>query len=194
MDHKEVFTDIYNHNRWGGSGGGSMPEVTGEYRAYIDFFIKEKNIKHVIYYGCGDWAFSKLIDWSHVSYTGVDCVQSVVDKNNQQFARENIKFVCSSVLPVQENCELLILKDILQHWTNQQVADFLFITSKIYKYILITNTSNQSQDNPIDTDPHVHTRALSASFLPLKEFNPVIVLETNINEPKQTSLITNLNL
>src|SRR5690242_14927069 len=90
--HKEIFTEIYDKNIWGGSGGGSDPENTVEYRRRLQKFLKDYNIKSVVDYGCGDWAFSHLMDWTGIDYKGVDVVESVIRKNNKIWGSENIKF------------------------------------------------------------------------------------------------------
>lgn len=185
MTHKEIFTEVYDKNTWGGSGGGSLPEVTGQYRGFLQKFLKEKNITSVVDYGCGDWMFSHLIDWSGVNYLGIDCVQSVIDENTKKYSKENVQF---TFLERLVSGDLLILKDVLQHWSNKEINTFLGDAKYKFKYILITNTSDQKLDNQDTEAPN--TRPLSAKYFPLKEFNPEILLETNINDPKETCLIT----
>lgn len=187
-NHKKVFTEIYKNNTWGGSGGGSIPEVTIDYRKLIEKFITENNIKKVVDFGCGDWMFSHLVNWGQSEYLGIDCVESVINENVKKFSSEKIKFKCSDTL--DESGDLLLVKDVFQHWTNDQVEDFLFNQITKFKFILITNNSDQKEDYPIDVDTHIHTRSLSANFYPLKKFNAKILLQSNINEPKETCLVT----
>lgn len=192
-NHKEIFTSIYDNNIWGGSGGGSMPSVTVEYRLLIDKFIDNYKIKTIIDFACGDWQFSNLIDWSCVHYLGVDCVQSVIDENIKKYESKNVRFMCAEDINI--GADLLILKDVLQHWTNEDVISFLDKAIMLFKYILITNSSDQQKDWEDSSMPHIQTRYLSVKYLPLKKYNPKILLETNINEKKETSLIiTNIYL
>ena len=58
----DTFNRIYATGRWatdvtgkGTSGSGSTLEITREYRAYIENFIKKHAVKSVIDAGCGDW-------------------------------------------------------------------------------------------------------------------------------------------
>jgi hypothetical protein len=190
MGHKEEFTKIYDNDIWGGSGGGSTPETTIDYRKYLETFIKEKNIKSVIDYGCGDWGFSSHIDWNGVLYLGLDCVESVIKKNIETFGSDNIKFDTSEIITM--SADLLIIKDVFQHWSNLEITNFLDLNVSFFKYILITNTSNQIEDNQDNGNHSIFTRPLTAKLFPLKKYNPIIVLETNINEPKETSLIINI--
>lgn len=187
--HKEIFTEIYDKNIWGGSGGGSTPENTVEYRALLQKFLREKNIKSVVDYGCGDWSFSRLIDWSGIEYLGIDTVESVVQRNEAMYSKENIHFV-SYMHPTR--ADLLIIKDVMQHWSNESIH--LFMEDLEYrhdfKYILIANTQSQSFDNEdIETG---QTRGLSAKFYPLKKYNPEILAVIKTTIISEVSLISNV--
>lgn len=180
--HKEIFTEIYNKNIWGGSGGGSDPENTVEYRVLLQSFLKAYDIKTVLDWGCGDWAFSRLIDWSGVRYAGVDVVDSVVRRNIMQYANSMIMFFNNEIWPGGEHYDLIIVKDVLQHWSNDHIDYFLdgLLSEIKFKYILITNTASQEYDNQdIETG---QTRGLCAKFEPLKKYNPKVlaVIETTI--------------
>lgn len=185
MTHTEIFTHIYDKNIWGGSGGGSTPENTVEYRAFLQKFLKDKEIKSVVDYGCGDWSFSRLMDWSGVEYLGIDCVESVIKRNKQLYSKNNISF---KAIGFEPSSDLLILKDVLQHWDNKSIIDFLDFRLPFHKYILITNTQSQSFDNEdIQTG---ETRGLSAKFLPLKKYNPEILAVIKTTIVSEVSLIS----
>lgn len=134
------FKEIYDKNFWGhGSGSGSLPENTAEYREFLENFIKEYKIKSILDAGCGDWQFSKLMDWSGTNYTGIDIVESVIEKNKKNYESKNIKFFKGSILDKNlPKADLIIVKDVLQHISNKNILKFL---KKIngYKYALITN-------------------------------------------------------
>ena len=77
---RTAFEKIYDENLWGnGSGPGSSPANTVEYRAFLARFLGSNAIRTVTDLGCGDWQFSKLLDWSAVNYTGIDVVEAVVE-------------------------------------------------------------------------------------------------------------------
>ena len=89
---KEEFTYIYDNEKWGknkGSGEGSRPKFNQEYIPFLEDFLKTNNIKSVIDFGCGDWQFSRYIDWGDkpfstmpkIDYLGLDVVDSVIDNN-----------------------------------------------------------------------------------------------------------------
>jgi hypothetical protein len=143
---KAVFNQIYTMNIWRyGSGEGSLPEHTKGYRRFLERFIRDRQIKSVVDYGCGDWQFSRLIDWGGVSYLGLDIVDSLIEHHIKMYRRDNITFEVLSETPEQlPDAELIILKDVLQHWSNQSISSFIPKISK-YKFALITNCVNQNE-------------------------------------------------
>lgn len=92
--------------------------------------------------------------------------------------------------PYKNRADMMILKDVLQHWSNADIVSFLDKNATRFKYTLITNTQSQSFDNEdIETG---QTRGLSAKFEPLKKYNPEIlaVIQTTIRS--EVSLISNV--
>ena len=158
LTHSEIFDDIYKNELWGegqGSGGGSSPQITVGYRKFLQKFLKDYNIKSVIDLGCGDWQFSKLIDWSGIEYLGLDCVKTIIKDNKKKFEDNNIKFEFSEAhSKIEETADLLIIKDVMIHWSNSEILNFYNELKKTnsFKYILITNqTSNQNINEDIVT-------------------------------------------
>ncbi len=141
MSTKEVFTQIYESNHWiKGSGEGSYPEHTTPYRNYLQKFLKDKNIQTVVDLGCGDWQFSKLIDWGLINYTGFDVVESVIETNKKQYSKENINFQLMNENNIHSlpKADLLIVKDVMQHWPQKNIEEFIPLL-KNYKFALLTN-------------------------------------------------------
>jgi SAM-dependent methyltransferase len=138
-DHRSIFNKIYQTDAWGGGSGiGSFAQNTGEYRLFLESFLKENKVKSVLDVGCGDWQFSSLIDWSGIDYTGID-VSDVVLANTQKYTKHGIKFIhldaVTDDLPV---ADLLIIKDVMQHWSNSDILSFVSKLKK-FKWSLITN-------------------------------------------------------
>lgn len=138
---KELFTEIYNRGGWlKGSGWGSWPGNTVPYVSLISDFLNKHNIKSVVDVGCGDWQFSKLIDWTGIDYKGFDIVESVIEEDKEQYQSSNITFECVDVtthkLPA---ADLILIKDVLMHWTPDIVIEFLHNLPE-HKYVLVTNT------------------------------------------------------
>ena len=123
----EVFRTIYTENVWGsGSGGGSSIEETREYREFLQDFLRRNHVKSVLDVGCGDWQFSRLIDWSGINYVGVDIVPSLVQLNIQRYGAKNIRFLkldaVEDELPI---ADLVIIKDVLQHLSTPAALQLL---------------------------------------------------------------------
>lgn len=151
-DHADIFDDIYARNLWEvGSGPGSTEENTRKYRWFLQNFLRSNRVTSVVDIGCGDWQFSKLIDWSGIDYVGVD-VSAVVLSNTSKFARSGVSFrelnaVTSSIPPA----DLLIAKDVLQHWSNTDILSFLPKLAA-YKMALITNGFHPAAMNNLNAD------------------------------------------
>lgn len=140
-DMEKIFRNIYLNRGWfNGSGSGSLPENTEIYRHFLQDFMQKHDIKTVLDLGCGDWQSTKLMDWDGISYLGLDVVPQVIEDVQRQYGKENIQFACadiiSSALP---QADLVIIKDVLQHWPNAAIEAFLSQLAP-YKYVLITNT------------------------------------------------------
>jgi len=134
-----AFSEVYRHDGWqGGSGRGSTPQNTVLYRAFLETFIRQRKIRSVVDIGCGDWAFSQFVDWGDVDYLGVDTVPAVVEHNRARFgSRYRFAYLdaCRDPLPP---ADLVVMKDVLQHWPNDVIQAFLPRLSA-YCYALITN-------------------------------------------------------
>ena len=169
---QEVFTDIYANKAWGTnaegeghSGGGSTLDSTKPYRQFLQKIFKVFQIRSVVDVGCGDWEFSKAMDWEGIDYYGYDVVESVIAKNNELYENEHIHFIHAN--GVEEDlleADLLICKDVLQHLSNEDILAFLEQAPK-FKYCLITNDTdiggknvnyqiNRGESRPLDlTEP-----------------------------------------
>lgn len=143
-----IFDDIYRGDRWGfGSGHGSLPSVTKGYRAYLEMFIRENSVRSVVDYGCGDWQFSRLINWGDASYLGVDIVEKVIVDNQRLYANEKIAF--QHIMPNGSDfagADLLVVKDVLQHMSEKDIKLFLSKVVPKFKYCLITNCIEPRKD------------------------------------------------
>jgi len=156
---QEAFTDVYQRNDWDvGSGRGSTPDNTVEYRKLIERFIHTHEIKSVIDIGCGDWQFSRLIEWGDVEYLGIDTVPAVVEANRKRFG-PRYRFECRDVtndkLPPTD---LLLMKDVLQHWPNSAIQTFL-PRLKNYRFAILTNDGCPS--------PRLNTEIRMTGYRPL---------------------------
>jgi SAM-dependent methyltransferase len=141
-DIQEKFTKIYKENSWqDGSGPGSTPNTTTEYRNFLEFIIDDLKIKKVLDYGCGDWQFSNLINWDSAinSYIGADIVSHIIFENQKHYQTTKIKFQHIDDNWTMPEVDLIICKDVLQHLSDNLVSELLKKFQEKSKFILITN-------------------------------------------------------
>ena len=140
------FTDIYDKKKWGSKNGkgssGSGSNCSPDTKWYISLLmrhIEETESKSICDMGCGDWEFSKTIDWSGLHYTGIDCVKSVIDNNRLNYEKDNIKFIHGEAGDIPKGYDLVILKDVIQHWTDEQIEEILPQILSNNKYVFLGN-------------------------------------------------------
>jgi 2-polyprenyl-3-methyl-5-hydroxy-6-metoxy-1,4-benzoquinol methylase len=177
---REVFRRHYEEDtsQWGKqSGGGSNPYFTVEYRAFIDKFIRMNNIKSVVDVGCGDWQFSRFLNFDGVSYLGLDVVPGVIERNDRVYGSKNVHFrTAPENIGDIEKADLLIMKDVLQHLPNSVIFSYAQVVFPGFKHCLLTNSFaklNTSRNNDI---AHGEFRSLDLSAPPFS-FDGSYVLE-----------------
>ena len=129
----EEFTEIYDKERWGkgkGSGSGSSPNYCRKFVAYLNGIIHDEEIKTVLDLGCGDWQYAQMINWPY--YLGVDVVESVVQellrKHKGDYHFDCVDFQNPDNLKEifgVDHYELVIIKDVFQHWTDNEILPFM---------------------------------------------------------------------
>lgn len=160
----DTFNRIYSDGTWGKdatgagtSGSGSTLEITREYRAYVEDFIKTHHVTSVVDAGCGDWGFSRAMDWGDASYLGVDIASDVIDVLRTKHERGKIRFQVGDITEDLPTADLLISKDVLQHLSNELVQKFIrnnLRTGK-YKWVILTNDRTGPRQN-LDIRPGGH--------------------------------------
>lgn len=150
----QAFEAIYAQDAWSdGSGPGSRSVNTIEYRAFLERFIEANGVTSVTDLGCGDWQFSQQIDWSAVTYTGFDVVESVVMTNRARHARRNIAFKLFNSIDDLPSGDLLLCKEVLQHLPTQTVLDYIEAIRGKYRFALLTNSTEPHELANTDIEP-----------------------------------------
>ena len=154
-----TFNRIYTEGVWGRdvagkgtSGTGSTLEITREYRAYLQDFIRKNRVTSVVDAGSGDWSFSSTIDWAGASYLGVDIASDVIEAVREKHEKRNVKFRVGDITEELPGADLLISKDVLQHLPNELVHKFIRnnLRKGKYKWALLTNDRGSGN---LDTIP-----------------------------------------
>lgn len=152
---EEVFTQIYSQGSWdekGFSASGSPIELMGDYVEFLQNFLDEYQIRSVVDVGCGDWAFSRYIDWSDIEYLGIDVVRYVVERNQNLFGGPSVSFMHGNAAAMElPKADLLICKDTFQHLSNQTIKQILRQMQK-FKYCLFTDTVNPFTHSSMNRD------------------------------------------
>jgi SAM-dependent methyltransferase len=173
---KEIFSDIYENNRWGGepgsydSGSGSRSDITGPYISALRALIHSEGAKRIVDLGCGDFEVARRILSPELSYVGCDIVPGLVARNNARFATEHIEFRNLDVVtdPLPEG-DLCIIRQVFQHLSNGDIATVL---RKARQYPLLVVTDEQvvgdKTDSNIDINPYHGTRRLFGQGLKLE--------------------------
>jgi hypothetical protein len=193
---EEIFTNIYKKKEWGNndivdysgsSGEGSSISYNKDtYIPFLKKFITDNNIKNIVDFGCGDFVCGSLIyDDLDILYTGYDVYKEVIDYNKKKYPSTKYSFIHLNFCNNKKNIingDMCILKDVLQHWSLDNIYSFLdyLVDSKKFKYILICNCCNQEKDNTNITNGT--WMALSCKYFPLKKYNPIKLYNYNNKE------------
>jgi len=183
---EDYFTIVYEKKEWGNndnieysgsSGKGSFIEINKDtFVPFLKNYIINYKIKNIVDLGSGDFICGNLIyNDLDIIYTGYDTYKKIIDYNLKLYPLPKYNFIHLDFYNKKETIikgDLCILKDVLQHWKINEIYTFLdyFVENKLFKYILICNCCNQTEDNP---DNEGRSTPLSIEFFPLKKYNPV---------------------
>jgi SAM-dependent methyltransferase len=151
---EEVFTEIYERNKWGGrkgefcSGSGTRNErISSEYISMVSERAVSERFKGLSFVdlGCGDFYIgSQLIPLCR-QYIGVDIVKSLINRNQEQYGSDNVQFrhlnIVEDPLPDGDVC---FVRQVFQHLSNQQI---LSVLRKLDKYRWVFITEHYPTDN-----------------------------------------------
>ncbi len=168
MKDADVFGNIYKNEVWGkkSSGDGSWDENTEFYRNRLGEIIKSHKIKSVVDLGCGYWGANRLMDWQGVKYTGIDVANVVLEANRKDCDYDKAEFIYGNARTCDiPKCDLIILKDVMIHWSNDEVREFLGRDFPA-KYILVNNDINGQ-----DGTKNIQTGQFRCIDLSKKPFN-----------------------
>jgi 2-polyprenyl-3-methyl-5-hydroxy-6-metoxy-1,4-benzoquinol methylase len=154
-------------------------------KKYIDILqdiLNKYEINTICDVGCGDWEFSQNIDFGSREYLGIDCVSSVIEKDKENFKAKNINFdhkvIGDDYIP--EGFDLIIIKDVIQHWTDEDIMKYFSQIIEKNKYVFSTNgykfmrdpTKNTLEKRDISNQYRYHP--VSVDKYPLLEFKDYI--------------------
>jgi SAM-dependent methyltransferase len=178
---------------WGGhSGGGSSPYWNIEYRAFLERFMVLNDIRSVVDIGCGDWQFSRFINFAGVTYRGYDVVPSVVEANQRRYGSSEVSFqIIPADLSQVPAAELLIMKDVLQHLPDREIHRHRRELFDRFPRCLLSNSYRKLHTGSNFDIPYGEFRCLDLNAEPYR-FGGQYVLEfsTPLHEQIRTLLYT----
>lgn len=149
---REIFTNVYQNKLWGGvaspenespfySGPGSSdPQIVNPYvEAVKRFFGSLPNKQNAVDLGCGDFRVGSRIIDSFNSYTVCDVVPELVQFNQPYWRHLPVEFrVVDLVKDEIPSGDVLILRQVLQHLSNDDISTFTKSIPRGFNYLLVT--------------------------------------------------------
>jgi SAM-dependent methyltransferase len=125
-----IFSRVYRNRMWGVgqnntlySGDGNTPERISHYINGVRGFLSRYPDSTVVDLGCGDFLAASQICDLVTKYIGCDVVDEVIKQNRQRYTFRNVTFhtldAGKQELP---DGDIVIIKQVLQHLSNQQIS------------------------------------------------------------------------
>lgn len=175
----EVFGRVYAAGRWGpnqSSGSGSTPAEAAPYLDLVNGLIRVGGWRRVVDLGCGDGFINARLAAPEV--VGVDCHAPHVGRLRRE--RPDREW---HVLDLDRDRERLpagdaaLLKDVLHHWPNRLVRDWLAWARACGKWKWVVCTQDRGQTADGQDCPLGGYRALDPTLDPLRGLRLVPVGE-----------------
>ena len=146
---KEIFSDIYQNGIWGTSpsnepffsGGGSHNYlvVNGYIENVRRFILSLPKKPDVVDLGCGDFSVSSKIRDLCGSFTACDVVPDLIDYNKIKYHDFDVNFLVKDfTVDNLPRAEIVIVRQVFQHLSNDQIKIALEKVISNYKFIILT--------------------------------------------------------
>lgn len=151
MTTEAIFSNLYATAWCGTSGHGSREEYTREYRAFLHGFMRARGVTSVVDIGSGDWEIGRLIDWGGIDYTGIEAVRGVMERTKAHFEKPGVRFSHGDALAMDlPPAEMAIVKDVLQHLSNADIARLWGRLTSTYPTVLVINDCSPHGEPNVD--------------------------------------------
>lgn len=169
---RAVFTRIYARNLWGdahsASGPGSNIDATSVVRRELPDLFRRFGVRSVLDAPCGDFLWMREIVPALDSYTGMDIVPDLIERNRARYQIDHVSFMCGDIsadpLP---RADLVLCRDCLIHLPTRLIVKSLrnFLASGA-RYLLLTNsaTTMPYHDIPVGSFRAIDFRAAPFHF------------------------------
>lgn len=165
---QNIFTHIYQNNKWGGkqsiSGPGSDVDQTQIIIKELPILFKKYNISSILDAPCGDFFWMNNIDLKNINYLGVDIVEALIKKNNNKYQQQNIHFKLLDLLQDKiPKTDLILCRDCFIHFSFKDIFTALNNICKSQSQYLLTT---------IYTEKITNTDIISGDFRPINLTKP----------------------
>lgn len=117
---KRIFTYISQSNLWQSaeskSGRGSELDCTASIRTSLPDLFKTLKVTSILDAPCGDFNWMRYVQLTGIDYLGVDVVPDIVQRNQEKYGTDTIRFKSGDItkddLPT---VDLIICRDCLVH-------------------------------------------------------------------------------
>jgi hypothetical protein len=190
LSNKKIFSNIYKFQKWNNnnkrefkrynSGPGSdNGNFALEYQRKISEFLQTLKTKPIIAdLGCGDFEIgSKLVDYSS-KYYAIDIFEDLISFNKKKFYNLEVDFMVLDITTDElPYADIYIVRQVLQHLSNDSIFNFLKKMEDKCKYLIITEhlpdkeIKNFKANKDITTGPYIRLHENSGVVLTEKPFN-----------------------
>ena len=153
---QKIFQSIYKNNEWGKmdgedffSGHGShMKEIVDNYVSAITNWIKSLDKKmSALDLGCGDFHIGSKIRHLFDSYIACDIVPELILYNSEKFADFSVDFIVSDLSKDElPESDVIIVRQVLQHLSNEEIYNFLSKIKNRYHYLIFTDHRSNDEN------------------------------------------------
>jgi hypothetical protein len=163
----ELFRSIYRGKHWGGadrdfySGSGSYtPTVIEPYVAVVRAYLASFPVPPVVVdIGCGDFTAADRLTDLVQSYHGCDVVPELIERNQRLFAAPHVTFsALDAVTDRLPRGEVVIVKQVLQHLTNNEIAAIVRKLGQYAVWIITEHLPGDSFEPNLDMPTSGYTR------------------------------------
>jgi len=184
---EEVFSKVYETGVWGKSIDPSQPFFSGAgsrdsavlsaYVAAVQDFLKTFDKRpNVVDLGCGDFFVGSKIRPFCAKYTACDIVPKLIEFNKRNFKNLDVEFrILDLVTDELPDGDIVIIRQVLQHLSNEQILLALPKISSKYRYLILTEhlpTKRNFQHNlDMPAGPGIRARMESGIVLTSQPFN-----------------------
>ena len=136
--------DVWNFNKknatyWSGCGSHEKAIINPYISAVRSFIAKTfPQPPNAVDLGCGDFNVGRQIRNTTDRYIACDIFPGVIDFNRRKFAGADVDFrVLDMVADQPPEGDIVFVRQVLQHFRNDQISRFLF-KLRYYKWAIIT--------------------------------------------------------